>query len=402
MNNTTGCIRALLAAIAIVSAAPAFAQVGSASTTAATQSNAPPQPELWLTTPFPDFSIAAGETAEYRLVLKNQAMPPQRVTFSLTGLPDGWTSTIKGGGHAISSTIVNEDDSQSVDLDITPPASVTSGSYRFEVDATAGSQTLKLPLSVALTAQAPASIKLEPDLPALKGTPTTTFDYHVKIDNNSPQDHLFNLNADTPPGFTASFKHGYDTTEITGVPIKADSSDTVTLEVKPNPTVAAGAYPINFQVQADNLSAQTQLGLLVNGSPELGLSGPGGRLSGEATAGQSTTVPFTVTNSGSAPATNVKLSANAPTGWTVAFDPDSLPGVDPNGSQDVNVRITPSDQAIAGDYVVTLRASGDGVSQSADFRVTVNTSTIWGIVGIIVIAVAVIVIVLAVLRYGRR
>jgi len=42
------------------------------------------------------------------------------------------------------------------------------------------------------------------------------------------------------------------------------------------------------------------------------------------------------------------------------------------------------------------------VSQSAAFRVTVNTSTWWGIVGLIVIAIAAIILVLAVLRYGRR
>jgi uncharacterized membrane protein len=86
----------------------------------------------------------------------------------------------------------------------------------------------------------------------------------------------------------------------------------------------------------------------------------------------------------------------------VSFDPNSLPGLDAGGNQQVNVKITPSDKAIAGDYVVAINANGDGVSQSAEFRVTVNTSTWWGIVGLIVIAVAVIILVLAVLRYGRR
>jgi uncharacterized membrane protein len=86
----------------------------------------------------------------------------------------------------------------------------------------------------------------------------------------------------------------------------------------------------------------------------------------------------------------------------VTFDPKVIDSLAPNDSQTVNVSITPSDKAIAGDYVANIDANGQGVSESQQFRVTVNTSTIWGIVGLIVIAIAVIILVLAVLRYGRR
>jgi uncharacterized membrane protein len=64
--------------------------------------------------------------------------------------------------------------------------------------------------------------------------------------------------------------------------------------------------------------------------------------------------------------------------------------------------LTPSSKAIAGDYMVTLSAVGDGTSRTSDFRVTVETSTIWGIVGLVVIAASVVVLSLAVMRFGRR
>ena len=64
--------------------------------------------------------------------------------------------------------------------------------------------------------------------------------------------------------------------------------------------------------------------------------------------------------------------------------------------------ITPSEKAIAGDYMVPIRVSGDGASNSVSFRATVNTSTQWGIVGLVVIAAALLVLVVAVMRYGRR
>ncbi len=41
-------------------------------------------------------------------------------------------------------------------------------------------------------------------------------------------------------------------------------------------------------------------------------------------------------------------------------------------------------------------------STSADFRITVATSTLWGIIGIVIIAIALLVAVGAVARFGRR
>jgi len=68
----------------------------------------------------------------------------------------------------------------------------------------------------------------------------------------------------------------------------------------------------------------------------------------------------------------------------------------------VQALITPTAKAIAGDYVTTLRASARGESASASFRVAVQTSTIWGIVGIALIGGALLVMVGAVMWYGRR
>ena len=41
--------------------------------------------------------------------------------------------------------------------------------------------------------------------------------------------------------------------------------------------------------------------------------------------------------------------------------------------------LTPSSKAIAGDYMVTLRANGDGASESSEFRVTVeaDAASLW-------------------------
>ena len=68
----------------------------------------------------------------------------------------------------------------------------------------------------------------------------------------------------------------------------------------------------------------------------------------------------------------------------------------------VEYEMTPSAKALAGDYMTTLRAGTEGDSSSADFRITVSTSTLWGIVGAGIIAAALLVAVGAVARFGRR
>jgi uncharacterized membrane protein len=68
----------------------------------------------------------------------------------------------------------------------------------------------------------------------------------------------------------------------------------------------------------------------------------------------------------------------------------------------VQALLTPSSKAVAGDYMVNVRASAKGDSSAADYRVTVTTSTLWGVAGIGIIAVALLVVVGAVARFGRR
>jgi uncharacterized membrane protein len=216
------------------------------------------------------------------------------------------------------------------------------------------------------------------------------------------EDGLFNLATDVPAGFQTRFKKGYGSEEITGLPIAADATETVTLEVVPPRTTPAGIYPVNFQVIGGDQTASTELSLDVTGEPQVAIVGPQERLSGEAEAGKETSFTFTLVNSGSSPATDLELSATPPTDWTVEFEPKQVATLNPNSASEVAVKIKPSERAIAGDYMVDVRAAGGSVSEEVQFRTTVRTSTVWGIAGLGVIAAAVLVLGGAVMRYGRR
>ena len=357
---------------------------------------------FWLTTPYPEFTLPLGEEGSITLSLRNNGLPPQRAELEVNGLPEGWTARLTGAGRDVRAAMVGPDEVRDLTLNLVPPDDASAGEYAFEVVARSETGTVTLPLRVALTEEAAGGVKLTPELPALRGSPTSNFQFRIKIANESGEDALFNLAAQAPEGLRTTFKRGFGSEEITGIPVAAGATETVTLEVRPMPGLPAGRYPVRVATLAGDLSGEAELSLEVTGTPDLQLVGPQERLSGATTAGEATTFPFTLQSTGSAPAQNVKLAATPPSGWEVTFEPEEIPVIEPGAVQDVAVTIKPSEKAIAGDYMVSLRVNADGVSESAQFRATVNTSTMWGIAGIGVIGIAVLILVFAVLRYGRR
>ncbi|WP_367717684.1 NEW3 domain-containing protein [Nitratireductor sp. GISD-1A_MAKvit] len=360
---------------------------------------------FWLTTSWPEMTIKPGETQSVSLSLRNEKLPPQRATIEVSGVPESWAWSLKGGGRDVTAAIVSPDSTERLTLELTPPEDAsTDGEHAIEVRARTAAETVTLPLVVRLseTEDAASGLSLEPELPALRGTARSTFSFKIKVKNEGAEDGLFNLTASVPAGFQTRFKKGYGSEEITGLPIAAGATETVTMEVIPSRGVAAGRYEAGFEVSGEGLSGTTQLSLDVTGEPQVAIVGPQERLSGEAVAGRESSFTFTLVNTGTAPATDLELSATPPSGWTVAFEPQDVAQIAPNSTGEVNVKITPSEQAIAGDYMVSVRASNDTVSESVQFRVTVRTSTMWGAAGLGVIAVAALVLGGAVMRYGRR
>ncbi len=357
---------------------------------------------LWLTTGYPSLTVHAGDNIQLNLTLQNKNLPPARVEFSVNGLPSGWSYEFDGGGKIVTAAIVEPDSSQNVVLKLTPPKDAKNGSYSFTIDGKTTGQALDLPISLSLAEAAPAKVAVTPKLPALRGSPKSAFDFNVDVKNEAPTDQTFNLLAKGPAGFDTTFKEQYGTQELTSIPLKAGESKTLKVSVKPPQSVEAGQYKVQIAAASPTTSGQSELLLDITGQPTVSLTGPEGRLSGDATAGQERTFAFTVENNGSAPAQNVMLSSSAPQGWKITYDPQKIASIAPGDKVPVSVNMTPSDKAIAGDYMVTVSANGDGTFDHADFRVTVLTSTMWGIAGLGIIGAAVVVLAFAVTRYGRR
>jgi uncharacterized membrane protein len=357
---------------------------------------------LFLLTDYPAVTLRPGTMSSITLRLQNYALPPERLALSVSGAPAGWTVNLLGSGQPVAAALPATDSSVSLELRIEVPKEAPMGTNTLTVTAKGTSAEVTLPVAVTLATDLPAKLSVTPQLPELRGTSKSTFEYQISIKNESGKKVLVGLTAQAPQNFDANYTEQYGSQELNAVPLDPGQSKDVKLKVRPPNTVAAGKYKVTARATAEDANVTTDLGLDITGQPKIDISGREGLLSTRASAGVEASVPILVTNSGTAAAEQVELSGSGPSGWKVSFEPKQIDKIAPNENKEVQALITPTAKAIAGDYVTTLRANARGESASATFRVTVTTSTMWGIIGVGLIGVALLVMVGAVARFGRR
>ena len=357
--------------------------------------------DLVVFTRYPAQVVERGKNISFSLTLQSLG-EAQIVHLEMAEMPDGWNATFRGGGNVVKAVYVEPDDDARVDLKLEPPADVEAGTYRFVVSARGEKGRAELPLELTMAEKLPARLTLSTELPTLKGSPTTTFRYSVKLRNEGDEALDVALVAEAPPPFFVTFK--LSGKEVTSLPLEANETKNLNVEVKSLANaLPADSYPIRIRAQGGDTEASLTLNAEVTGQPDLTVTAPNGRLSGEAYVGKESTLTVIVRNGGTATAHNVELNASQPSGWKVEFNPKVIDQIAVGEQAQVTANIRPGDKAIAGDYMVTVRAKpADGVNESADFRITVRTSTLWGIVGVALIAIAVLVVAVAVIRFGRR
>jgi uncharacterized membrane protein len=320
----------------------------------------------------------------------------------VTGVPSGWTATILGGGQPVAAAMPAPDASVALQLRLDIPANANLNEQTLTIKAAGQDNQATLPVNVALAKELPAKLTVASKLPELRGSPKSNFEYTLTIKNDSGRNLTASFAANAPANFETSFTEAYGTQELSSIPIDAGQSKDIKLKVRPPSTIDAGHFPVQVTVKAEDASAKTEVALDVVGQPQLTVAGRDGLLSARAVAGQQSSIPIVVTNTGTAPADNVALAATAPTGWKVTFEPSTIERLVPGKDTEVQALVTPSDKSLAGDYMTAIRATSRGENASGQFRVTVATSTVWGMAGAGVIGVALLLMLGAVARFGRR
>ena len=358
--------------------------------------------QLTLTTPYPAVAASPGSTVNFDISITTDT--PDRVDLTVTGAPAEWTATLRGGGFTVDG--VETDGTKTptkVTLAVTVPTGATGGTQRIVVRgvSTKGSRASDtLPVDVRVTPNAAGDVTLTTDIPSLKGASNATFPFTLTLTNSTPEDLPFSAVATGPAGWTVTSQVG-SSAQAASVVVKAGATSPVTVSVTPAANAAAGKFPISVDVSSGAQTAHQDLEVEITGSYTMTLTTADQRLNMSATAGAASDITVVVSNTGTADIAAVALSATAPSGWKVAFDPATV--AVPAGQQIQAVaHVTPSSDAIAGDYVATFKATAPEASASTDIRVTIETSLLWGAIGVLLILLVLGGLWWTFRRYGRR
>ena len=357
-----------------------------------------PPDQLSVSSPYPRVAVEAGDQASFDLTIT--APEPTEVALAATGLPDGWLGTFRGGGFEVDGVTAGPT-APEVSFDVTVPVDATEGTYDLAVTATGGGGSTELALQVRVSAQAGGEVTLTPDFPGLRTPAGEAATFSVELRNDTPADLQFELDSAGPAGWEVTAQ---PSTEAQASTIQVDSGSTATINVSATSPVRAesGQYRISVQATAPDVDVSAEMIVEIVGSFSLDLTTVDQRLSTDVSADGSSDLELVVTNTGTAPIQGIEMSSTPPSGWDVTF---AEPGIAELGAgQSVNVlaTITPSDQAIAGDYVIAFSAVSEQARSEVDIRTTVNPSALWGFVGIGLIALTLAGLALVFRRFGRR
>jgi len=363
---------------------------------------------LTVFTPYPAVSVAPGSKVSFTLTVKSNVR--RQVALAVSGVPAGWSAKLYGGGYVIDAVTADPSaTSPEVRLDVTVPADTATKTAHVAVTGSSGALSDRLNLTVSVNTEAGGSVDLKTDFPALQGPASGTFSFSLTLSNNTPQDLTFALTTQGPAGWTVT-AHPSSQEQASSTTVNAGSNTTVSVSAKPPDGVTAGDYPISVTASSGPQTVDAKLGVTIVGDYKLTLTTPDGRLNANGTAGSQISRSLSVHNDGSAPLNGVKVSGTPPNGWKVTFTPsDTIDQIAPGQDGQVTALITPSGDAVAGDYVVSFSASatsadssGSAATASQDIRVTVETSLVWGLVGLLLIFAVLAGLFWVFRTYGRR
>ncbi len=355
---------------------------------------------LTLTTPFPAISVSPGATANFTLEVETAAA--QRVDLAVAGVPTGWTASLRGGGFAVEAVLTEPRTPVEVRLDVNVPESAPAGDNRLTVTASAAGSTVTLALDIRVSIDAGGDVSLTTDFPNLRGPSSSRFTFNLTLRNDTAEDLTYAATPTGPAGWDVQATLTGQAQAASAI-VKSGSTSAISVTAQPPQSVAAGTYTIAVDVAAGSRSASTELNVEITGTNSVTLNTPDQRLSTRGSAGETVEQQLIIQNTGTAPLEQLTLTSTAPTDWSVEFDPsETIETLAAGESTTVTARIVPSSDAIAGDYVVSFRTSNDVANASREIRFTVETSPLFGIVGVALIAVVFIGLWWVFQRYGRR
>lgn len=355
---------------------------------------------LEVTTPYPAVAVAPGSKVTFDLTVTSTR--EATVGLSLSGVPEGWTASLHGGGFVVDGVAAGPGKDGTARLDVNVPADAAAATQTIRVAASGGGAEDVLGISIRVNADAAGDITITTNTPTLTGSSNGTFPFALTLNNDTAQDVTVSATAsvtDHPDWDVTAEIAGQE--QAASTVVEAGGTTSINVTADPPDNAPAGDYAVHVEVKAGEQTIPGDFGVTLTGAYSLTLSTPGGLLSAHGGAGGATQQQFILTNTGTATLENVALTASPPSGWNVTFDQETVSvGVDTPVT--VTATITPSGEAVAGDYVITFNANSDQADADAQIRFTVETSPIWALIGIAIIGAILLGLFYVFRTYGRR
>lgn len=352
--------------------------------------------------------IQKGEDVSLDLNVKNGGQRSENIELTLSEVPVGWKARIKTYSFDVTGVHVESDSSKSLTFEAEPGENVGPGVYVFEIWGKTPDGQLTSTAHFTVTVKEKEEekkakgINILTSYPVLQGPTDASFEFSLEVESKIDKDTIFDLSAQGPEKWDINFKPAYEQKFISSLRIKANQSTTMAVEIKPYPLAGPGEYPIKVKIASEKAKAEVDLTVVLTGTFKLDAGTPDGLLSLVAFQGKAANLSFYVKNSGSAPQNNISFLSIKPENWKVEFKPEKIDTLPPGELKQIEVTITPSEQALVGDYSVNLSVDGEKSSRNLELRVTVKASSAWGWVGIGIIVLVIAGLVILFVRMGRR
>ncbi len=362
---------------------------------------------LTLYTSYPGMSVEPGDSLSLTVNMDNLTGEALDADVSITSMPEGWDGYLQGGSYQISRIHVPAgENSATMTLHLTVPGELEEGNYKVRVHAKAVNSAAADDVEFQFTAASQEAGRgtFTSEYPEQEGASGTNFSFSATLINNSLKPQTYNLSSNAPAGWTVSFLPSGETTAVAAIDVEAGASQALTVSVKPPERVESGEYQISCSAVSAAETLSTDLSVTITGTYGLEMSTPDGRLSFDANAGKASDVTLYITNTGNVDLENVSLNSSAPSGWTVTYNLDdniieSLPA---GSTSEVVASVKPGNDAITGDYVTSFSVTSEQSSDQLEFRVSVKTSTMWGIVAVAIVVVVALGLEYVFRKFGRR
>ena len=232
------------------------------------------------------------------------------------------------------------------------------------------------------------------------------FEFKVDVTLDAPGEQYFELEKETPPGWSIVVNPGSLRVDVPLLKLKPGKKESLTIICRPLVEQEPGEYIFKLTLKTTEegklLQESVEFKALVKSVGVLSLTTTNGMLNTEVRPDRDNIYILIIENTGTAPVEDISISTPMePEGWQVEFE-DNIDILQVGEKMEIEANIIPPNRTIAGDYSIRFLATSGEDTDFLDLKTVVQTPLIWKILGIALIAFVTAGIAIVFERLGRR